>query len=415
MRKIIIILMTLLVALSILILPACAAAFTDVAANHWAFNEISLLTEKGIVSGMGDGTFAPDTFVTREQFIKLLVLSCGIDVFGLEYFEDNSTRNPQICYFSDVSGKFIWSESMSDYIKTWSWSAPYVYTAVMNGIVKYSDYTPTYVPGEYAESGSGEDRFLFYPEQPLTRDETARYISRALSLVDGERLKFADSDKIAHKDDVSRAVQAGLLKGFEDNTFRPDNNTTRAEMAVIMMRIIQYTKDYPFQKKSFSKILSNTNQLIIEANGKVSVKGVEIEPCLVPKSTWDSLIDNSEYTLNNVKYRVATIDGFKGLIPLDSEGNSFYIDVKLFDQENYVFIANVSYGPIIYTNTKQMHEYTLSDDFSYFSEDNEAGQQWFKYYDKNTFVETYGNLEEYNLFVVLQIVDDKVLFAYDIG
>jgi hypothetical protein len=75
--------MTLLVALSILILPACAAAFTDVAANHWAFNEISLLTEKGIVSGMGDGTFAPDTFVTREQFIKLLVLSCGIDVFGL--------------------------------------------------------------------------------------------------------------------------------------------------------------------------------------------------------------------------------------------------------------------------------------------------------------------------------------------
>ena len=40
MRKIIIILMTLLVALSILILPACAAAFTDVAANHWAFNEL---------------------------------------------------------------------------------------------------------------------------------------------------------------------------------------------------------------------------------------------------------------------------------------------------------------------------------------------------------------------------------------
>ncbi len=50
-----------------------ANVFLDVAADHWAANNIQTAVEQGIVNGMGDGTFQPDGNVTYEQVIKMLV------------------------------------------------------------------------------------------------------------------------------------------------------------------------------------------------------------------------------------------------------------------------------------------------------------------------------------------------------
>lgn len=47
--------------------------FTDVDASHWAAGQIQAAYEAGIVSGMGDGTFAPDSEVTYAQVIVMLV------------------------------------------------------------------------------------------------------------------------------------------------------------------------------------------------------------------------------------------------------------------------------------------------------------------------------------------------------
>ncbi len=54
-----------------------AAAFSDIN-GHWAEQDILLMASKGYVSGVGDGLFAPDAAVTRAQFAALLVKALGI-------------------------------------------------------------------------------------------------------------------------------------------------------------------------------------------------------------------------------------------------------------------------------------------------------------------------------------------------
>lgn len=52
-----------------------ASQFTDVADNAWYNGYVNWAAAKGIVGGMGDGTFAPDANVTIEQIIKMLVVA----------------------------------------------------------------------------------------------------------------------------------------------------------------------------------------------------------------------------------------------------------------------------------------------------------------------------------------------------
>ena len=58
--------------------------FSD-AASHWATNYINACVEAGAISGMGDGTFAPDARVTYEQAVKIVTSVAGLaDGYDLE-------------------------------------------------------------------------------------------------------------------------------------------------------------------------------------------------------------------------------------------------------------------------------------------------------------------------------------------
>ena len=48
------------------------ASFTDVESTHWAADYIYRAEANGIINGMGDGTFAPDSPLTREQAVTML-------------------------------------------------------------------------------------------------------------------------------------------------------------------------------------------------------------------------------------------------------------------------------------------------------------------------------------------------------
>ena len=56
-----------------------ATMFTDVAADHWATGYINLASQQGIVNGMGDGTFEPESNVTYAQAVKMLVVAMGYE------------------------------------------------------------------------------------------------------------------------------------------------------------------------------------------------------------------------------------------------------------------------------------------------------------------------------------------------
>lgn len=81
----------------------------------------------------------------------------------------------------------------------------------------------------------------FKPNQVVNRAEFTTMIARALKL-EGEvsSLQFSDNDKIGEwaKQSIQLAIAAGIISGYEDQSFRPTNNISRAEVAVMMIKAL---------------------------------------------------------------------------------------------------------------------------------------------------------------------------------
>ena len=86
---------------------------------------------------------------------------------------------------------------------------------------------------------NGYSDSVFGPDDPVTREQIAVMIVNATKVDSTEEVKtFTDSAKIAAwaKEPVAKATAAGLIAGYPDGTFRPKANATRAEAAVILDR-----------------------------------------------------------------------------------------------------------------------------------------------------------------------------------
>ncbi|TCS72304.1 S-layer homology domain-containing protein [Effusibacillus lacus] len=164
------------------------------------------MANKLIVNGVGNGTFNPEGSVTRAQFAAMLANSLGLRGKAANH------------YFTDVAAD--------------SWYAPYVDAVYKAGLVK----------------GVGEGRFA--PEQLITREEMAVLVMRALkftgqepSLSSGEAetlTGFADKAAISAwaKQDVAKAVKAGIVKGFTDGTFGASQSSSRAQAVVMITNLL---------------------------------------------------------------------------------------------------------------------------------------------------------------------------------
>jgi len=117
---------------------------------------------------------------------------------------DQPTDNATKINFSDVSGH---------------WAEASIKQAVSEGIIKgYSDGT-------------------FKPNHNVTRAEFTVMLMNAMKPQDADTaLTFTDSAKIGAwaQKAIAQAVQAGIIKGYSDGTFRPNAVITRAEMAVML-------------------------------------------------------------------------------------------------------------------------------------------------------------------------------------
>ncbi|MEK0315016.1 S-layer homology domain-containing protein [Cohnella sp. 56] len=88
---------------------------------------------------------------------------------------------------------------------------------------------------------SGYPDGTFNPNRIVTRAEFAVMLMNALNPQgDGAALTFADKEKIGAwaQTSVALAVQAGILAGYEDGTFRPNARITRSEMAVMIAKAL---------------------------------------------------------------------------------------------------------------------------------------------------------------------------------
>lgn len=116
--------------------------YSDVAKDHWAYKFIGLADRLGLVSGYGEGVFAPDKEISRAEALKILVTVSG----QVDDFDE----------FAGVS-KFLDVESES-------WYLPYLNYAFSKGVV------------------SGYGNGLFGPGNNLTRAEAAKMVGEILEL-----------------------------------------------------------------------------------------------------------------------------------------------------------------------------------------------------------------------------------------
>ena len=82
----------------------------------------------------------------------------------------------------------------------------------------------------------------FRPDHPITRAEFTVMLVRALRLEGtGAPLTFTDRDQIGSwaAEAIGLAVEAGIVRGYEDGSFRPDEPITRAEMAVMIANALK--------------------------------------------------------------------------------------------------------------------------------------------------------------------------------
>ncbi|CEN84197.1 S-layer protein [[Clostridium] sordellii] len=161
--------------------------------GHWAKNAIIDFATKGYINGYGDGTFKPDNSITRAEFVKILNKAFGYTNVGKENFSD---VNPSDWYYNDICIG--------------------VNAGYING---YEDNT-------------------FKPDKQITREEASKIIATALNLKGDGNLNFKDSSEISNwaKPYVDALSDNNIINGYEDNTFRPHNNMTRAENVTILSR-----------------------------------------------------------------------------------------------------------------------------------------------------------------------------------
>ena len=98
---------------------------------------------------------------------------------------------------------------------------------------------------DYIQSGvsrgyiSGYENGTFKPDNPVTRAEFCKMANNALGVTQTASIGFSDvSSADWYYSEVRRAVAAGYISGYEDNTFRPNANITRQEAAVVLSRVV---------------------------------------------------------------------------------------------------------------------------------------------------------------------------------
>jgi S-layer homology domain len=175
--------------------------FSDVSVNHWAKDFIAELAAMEIVEGFPDGSFRPDSQVTRAQFAAMVA----------QAFEKAKVR--KATKFTDVSQGY------------WAFNA----------------IRKAYQTGFLATSGSE-----FKPTANLSRLEVLLAIARGLNYtVTGstEAILTAYSDATTIRSDVRNAIAALTERGIVINypnieTLNPDKVATRAEVCALLYKAL---------------------------------------------------------------------------------------------------------------------------------------------------------------------------------
>jgi len=165
--------------------------FSDIS-DHFAKDAIVEVTADGRMQGRGEAVFAPGSPLTRAEAAaicsRLLELKNGM------------------VQFRDVPENH--------------WAYTFISSAAAANIIEgYPDGT-------------------FRPEESITRAEMTKLLAAMVEKTYNGEVNFSDVSKNHWaEEEITALARMGVLSGYPDGTFRPDNKINRGEAAVILQRI----------------------------------------------------------------------------------------------------------------------------------------------------------------------------------
>ncbi len=175
-----------------------STGFEDVK-GMWCEDMVNTLHSLGLISGRTENTYAPEASLTRAELVQLIANLEGVDLSA----------------YASTSQGFEDVDENAWYYKAVMWAAD---NNIVYGI------------------GNG----MFAPDTSITREDTAAIIYRYLALEPAENSSaFSDSEDISGyaSEAVNTLSAEGIISGYPDNTFRPGNTITRAEMAAVLYKV----------------------------------------------------------------------------------------------------------------------------------------------------------------------------------
>lgn len=179
--------------------------FTDVSGSDWYYQFVDYVTSKGYFNGTSETTFAPAENMTRAMFVTVL------------FRFDGAKGDRSQSAFTDVAPGEWYTDAIN-------WAAA-------NRIV----------------DGVGDGKFA--PNDPITRAQMCTMIERYLTLYKKAwKVTLPETGSVSVMVDenaipayalaaVKQCQRHGLVNGFEDGTFRPNELSTRAQVAAVIYRM----------------------------------------------------------------------------------------------------------------------------------------------------------------------------------
>ena len=179
-------------------------SFLDVKESDWFYDAVSYAVENGLMSGMSEDIFAPNTPLTREMLVVVL--------YNVEGQPESTEANT----FTDVKGDM--------------WYTDAILWANENGIV------------------AGYDNGAYGVGDLITREQFATILYRyaqfkGYDITQGGMAvrEFSDYENISDyaRTAMAWAVNAGIMGGMDDGTLMPQGEATRAEAATMLMNFCE--------------------------------------------------------------------------------------------------------------------------------------------------------------------------------
>lgn len=261
--------------------------FGDSKEASWAEEYIGKMQSKDVIKGYNDGTFRPNAPVKRIEAIVMAVRLMGLEEEALEKSLDTKL------HFKDAN-------QIPD------WGKGHIIVALENGLF---DAT--------------EDKIQ--ANKPASRIWIVNLLVKALEL-EPEALglmteipDFKDANQIPAGSIgyVNVAIENGLIKGYDDNTFKANKSVTRGEMAALLDR---------------------TNDGLLEQSGAVIVQGEITEISFEEETAVEETVVGEPAVEENMISALATASGTISVQSFNGEEFTYSISPEMLVQYDNRFI-----------------------------------------------------------------------------